>query len=71
MDLQSELDEVRALSLATLEILSERLMPGSYQTVLAKKDVEAVLKRQSEIVERFRKERDERARGLILPPGAR
>lgn len=65
------LDECRALTLGLLEVLNEKLAPGSYQKVLSKEDVEKVFEKQATLVKRFREERDERNRGLVLPPGAR
>lgn len=68
---QESADETRAMGLAIIEILSSKLAPGSYATILSKADVGALLTRQGEIMLRFKKEREERARGLVLPPGAK
>lgn len=70
-ELQTALDEVRALPLALIEVLSEKFQAGSFQKVLAKDDAEKVFARASKMVERFRQEREEAARGLILPPGTK
>lgn len=64
------LDESRALTLALLERLTEKLAPGSYLTVLSKQDAEAIMQRKVVIVERFRADRRAAASALILPPGA-
>lgn len=70
-ELVAALDETRALGLAILEKLSEKSGVGSFAPFFSKEDVTSVLKKQVKMVERFRREREERARGLVLPPGAR
>lgn len=65
------LDETRALSLALIEVLSEKFAGQGFEKVLSRRDVEVVFQKQVAMVERFRKEREERARGLVLPPGAK
>jgi hypothetical protein len=65
------LDETRALTLALIELLNKKLSPGSFQKILSDEDVKKVLENQAKLVQAFREERDERSRGLLLPPGAK
>jgi hypothetical protein len=71
-DLVNALDEGRALTLALIEVLNETMVPaGSFATIISKQSIEKVLKRQADMIQRFRREREERSRGLVLPPGAK
>jgi len=63
-------DETRALTLALIEQLTTKLLPGSYQTILSKADAAAIVKRAGEMVDDFRRERKAAASSLVLPPGA-
>lgn len=65
------LDSISGLSLAILEKLTGKMLPGSYLTILSKKEAEEVMARSIEIAEQFRDERRKKATGLVLPPGAR
>jgi len=69
--LQAALDESRALTLALIERLNEKLAPGSFVPLLTKEDVTKILHGAEVMQKRFAREREERARGLVLPPGAR
>ena len=69
-EVELALDEARALPLALIEVLSEKYAPGSFQRLLSQDDVKKILERQGALMGRFHKERLERARGLILPPGS-
>lgn len=65
-------DENRSLTLAILEKLMEKQMPGAYPVpFFSKKDGEAVLERARAIEDQFRAARTARASALVLPPGAK
>lgn len=70
-DVLQLLDETRALTLSLLEKLANKEQAGSFQKLLSRQDVEAILKRQGSMIEEFRKARREAASALVLPPGVK
>jgi len=70
--LAAEIEESRALTLALVELLAEKkIVTTAYpMPMLTQADVAAMMQKKQKMVERFAEEREKKARGLVLPPGA-